>query len=77
VVVRTSELKALERAVELAGGQTALARQLGGPVKQGHVWNWLNRDGKAPPEYVFKIERATGGKVRARELRPDMFEADK
>lgn len=69
----STELKALKRSVEIVGGQTALARKIGGDVKQSHVWNWLNRDKRAPAEYIFKIERATNGAVRARQLRPDVF----
>ena len=32
-----------ERAVQIVGGQSALARALG--VKQGHIWHWLNKAG--------------------------------
>jgi len=35
---------AIEKAVRLAGGQTALARQIG--VTQGAVWKWLNKSKK-------------------------------
>lgn len=60
----------LQRAVSIAGGQTALATVLG--VRQPHVWNWLNRSGGVvPPEYVIPIERATG--VSRHELRPDIY----
>lgn len=69
----STELKALRRAVEIAGGQTALAKKIGGGVKQAHVWNWLHRDKRVPAEFTIKIERATNGEVRARELRPDMY----
>lgn len=61
----------LKRAVELAGGQSSLARAIG--VKQQHVWNWLNRDGKTPPERAIPIEVAVGGAVTRYELRPDVF----
>lgn len=51
---------ALEEAVRLLGGQTAVAalcaQASGQPVKQAHVWNWLNRDNKMPPEYAVIIE---------------------
>ncbi len=64
-------LKALEKAVDLAGGQTALANLLG--VTQGRIWNWLNRDQKVSPEMVIAIETATGGKVSRHDLRPDIY----
>lgn len=63
----------LEKAVDLAGGQTALARVLSGDqpgrVKQGHVWTWLYREKRAPVEWCPAIEAATG--VRCEVLRPD------
>lgn len=64
----------LETAVDLAGGQSALARALSktpGQVKQGHVWGWINRDKKAPEEVCPAIESLTG--VRCEALRPDLF----
>lgn len=62
--------EALKQAIELAGGQTKLARAIG--TTQGHVSQWLRR-GKVPADKVLKIERATG--VPAHKLRPDVFEA--
>lgn len=66
---------ALERAIEHAGGQTALAKKLG--VKQANVWTWLNRvKGETPPaEFCLGIEVATAGAVSRYELRPDVFGA--
>lgn len=49
---------ALTAAIEVAGGQTALADKLG--VGQGHVWNWLNRDKELDPKIAVKIEAVTG-----------------
>jgi DNA-binding transcriptional regulator YdaS (Cro superfamily) len=48
---------AITRAVEKAGGQTALARAIN--VSQGLVWQWLNG---APIhiKHFESIERATG-----------------
>lgn len=71
-----SQRKHLERAVDLAGGQTALARQLhektGHPYKQGHVWGWLK--GKPlPAEVVIPIEKIVDGKVSRHDLRPDIY----
>lgn len=62
---------ALKRAIEILGGQTALARVCG--VQQGQVWNWLHRNRKTPPQYVLPIERATHGAVTRYELRHDIF----
>jgi DNA-binding transcriptional regulator YdaS (Cro superfamily) len=61
----------LESAISICGSQAALASAL--QIKQQHVWNWLNRPGaKVPAEYCPAIERATAGKVRCEELRPDV-----
>ncbi len=62
-------MDALKEAVEIAGGQTALASLIG--VKQGHVWNWLNKAKKVPAEQVIPIETATG--VHRSRLRPDLY----
>lgn len=62
----------IERAVEVCGGQSALARAIGGTIKQAHVWKWL-RAGRPPAERCRDIERATGGKVTKEQLRPDIF----
>lgn len=64
---------ALEEAIEAAGGQSALARAISatsGQVKQGHVWSWLHRDLKVPPEHCPVIEHVTG--VTCERLRPDL-----
>ena len=68
------DLTPLERAVDIAGGQTALAKAIGGSVKQAHVWNWLNiSKGRVPAEHCSAIELATGGLVTRQQLRPDVF----
>lgn len=72
-------IEALRKAVELAGGQSAFARALGGRVRQGHVWYWLNAEGaQLPAEYCAAAERAPGvdGRVTRRDLRPDIFGAE-
>ncbi|WP_018694235.1 helix-turn-helix domain-containing protein [Algicola sagamiensis] len=59
----------LEKAIQKVGSQTALAKVLN--KKQGHVWNWLNRDKKVPAEMVIPIEKVSG--VSRHELRPDIY----
>lgn len=61
--------EALERAIELLKTQTALAASIGGTVKTGHIYYWLNA-GEVPAEHCPSIERATGGQVRCEELCP-------
>lgn len=70
--------EALTQAIEIAGGQAALARALaqrtGKPIRQGHIWAWINRSKRVPPELVLAIEAATG--VSRHELRPDLYPRD-
>jgi DNA-binding transcriptional regulator YdaS (Cro superfamily) len=70
--------KALELAIELAGGQRALARLCGGKVTQVHVRNWLHRNKKKalPCEYVLRVEKALNGKISRYEFRPDIYPLD-
>lgn len=66
-------IEALRIAVNIAGGQTALAAVVGRGVKQSHVWAWLNSknpDQMPPAEYCPAIEKATG--VACEALRPDV-----
>jgi DNA-binding transcriptional regulator YdaS (Cro superfamily) len=61
---------ALIRAIELAGSQSALARQIG--AKQSTVWYWLFLSTRGvPPEAAVKIEKAVG--IPRQELRPDLW----
>lgn len=62
---------ALLKAIEVCKTQTELARRIGGKVKTGHIYHWLNHG--VPPERCPAIERATGGKVTRYEIRPDVF----
>lgn len=59
---------AIQRAVDIAGGQTALAKAIG--VTQGLIWHYANGNQTPPPERCVEIERATG--VRCDELRTDL-----
>lgn len=61
-----TKTSAIKKAVEAAGGQTALAKKI--KVSQGLVWQWL--DGSAIHTRHFEaIEAATG--VTAQELLAD------
>lgn len=59
----------LERAVEIVGSQSSLARVIG--VSRSRVNNWLRRGDMVPPQLAPAIEKATLGKVKRSELRPD------
>lgn len=60
---------AIQKAVNIAGSQQKLASLCG--VSQPTVWRWLNGGG-IDAIYVTRIVRATGGKVTAIEIRPDL-----
>jgi DNA-binding transcriptional regulator YdaS (Cro superfamily) len=63
--------KALERAIQVAGGQSALAAALG--VRQSHIWHWLHKSQHGvPAERVADVERVTG--IARQELRPDLYQ---
>lgn len=64
-------LEALEKAVAIAGGQSALARKSG--LSQPRIWYWLRKRRACTAEAAHPIERATGGRVTAGQLRPDLF----
>lgn len=69
---------ALNRAVAVIGSQASLAVGLtaavkargGEPITSARIWNWLNRDRKAPAEFCPDIENLTG--VRCEDLAPDV-----
>jgi len=58
---------ALNRAIELCGGQTGLARKIG--KTQAHISVWLSR-GRVPPDIAVRIEKVTDGAVRCEDLHP-------
>ena len=62
----------LEKAIEVCGSQSELARRLGGRVRTGHIHYWLKNG--VPAERCVAIELATAGAVKREELRPDVFE---
>jgi len=70
----------LQKAVQIAGGQVALAAGIrsempGLKVSQAHIWKWLNRvQAEVPPaEYVIAIAKTVDFEVTPHELRPDIY----
>ncbi len=59
--------RGVQRAIEIAGGQSELARKL--DVEQPAVFHWLNFS--CPPERAVAIEKATG--VPRGEICPKIF----
>lgn len=55
-----------------AGGQAALARQLG--IRQSTVSSWLRRGNELPAKFVIPVEQAFG--ISRHELRPDLYPLD-
>lgn len=64
-------MEAIQRAIEAAGGQQALAEKIG--VRYQAVQKWL-RFKRVPAERVLAIEEATG--VSRSDLRPDLYPRD-
>jgi DNA-binding transcriptional regulator YdaS (Cro superfamily) len=62
-------MTALDEAIKLAGGLTALGKKIGS--KPQVVSNWRTRG--IPPERCADIESATGGRITRQQLRPDIF----
>ena len=63
---------ALTIAITTVGGQKSLAEKIG--TTQSQVWYWLKKSKKGVPgEFAWRIEAATDGKVKAADLRPDIF----
>lgn len=64
------EAHPIDVAADIVGSQAALAHLLG--VSKGAVNQWKDPDRKVPAEHCPLIERATGGRVRCEQLRPDI-----
>lgn len=58
----------------MLGGPTAAAKAIEKP--QSSVSEALSQRKKVPAEWCIPIERATGGKVKRHQLRPDLYPAD-
>lgn len=69
--------RALQKAIDAAGGQSALADKLSTytrtKVLQQNVWSWLNRTKRVPPTMAIPIEKVVEGAVTRHELRPDLY----
>lgn len=65
--------KAIEKAVRVAGSQSALARAIG--VTPQAVQSWCV-SGNVPAVRVLDIERIVEGKVTRHELRPDLYPSE-
>jgi DNA-binding transcriptional regulator YdaS (Cro superfamily) len=75
-------------AIDLAGGQTALAEKLtdqalnsgllpkGKKVSQQSVSNWVLRHKQSPSKYAALIAAIVNQKVTANQLRPDLYPHD-
>jgi DNA-binding transcriptional regulator YdaS (Cro superfamily) len=64
-------ISAVKTQSALAAGLTAASKARGGEeVTAARIWNWVNRDKKAPAEFCPDIEDLTG--VRCEDLAPDV-----
>lgn len=63
--------KSIQKAIEIVGSQSELARRIGAGCKQQNVWRWLHMD-YVPADRCIQIEAATEGQVRVEDLRPDV-----
>ncbi len=59
----------IQKAVDITGSQAALARACG--VSSVAVFRWLNGR-RVKADYVMSIVKATNGKVKAYQIRPDL-----
>ena len=68
IVKNTSSTDALERAITLLGGTSALATAIGVSLSAPCMWR---KRGTVPLAHCYAIEKATEGEVGRRNLRPD------
>ncbi|MBC8949341.1 MULTISPECIES: transcriptional regulator [Xenorhabdus] len=60
----------IKTAIKIVGSQKALGLACG--TTQQAVYKWLHGKSRVSPEYVPRIVAATGGKIQAYEIRPDL-----
>lgn len=65
------KLRPIDRAVALFETQAAFAHAI--EISPQRLYKWLRKGSAVAPEKCRLIERVTGGKVTAQELRPDIF----
>lgn len=65
-------MKALKKAIEIAGSQTELAKQMG--VTPQFIHQVYRKNTPLPPIHCKKIKNITDGRVMEWELRPDIFD---
>lgn len=80
-----TKLEALKAAIQLAGGQSAMAEKLTHAahrlemipihknISQQSVYNWLTRQKQSPSKYAWLISDAVDGEITANQLRPDLY----
>lgn len=72
-----SAYESLKKAINLAGGQTELARRVtdlsGKDVKQQHVYNWLHRQRQCSKCFARYVAEAVGNEVTKEDLCPDLY----
>ena len=64
-------VEALQKAINIIGGQQALADYCG--VRQQTISDWLRNLGRVPAERVLQVEKACKRKVTRHHLRPDIY----
>jgi hypothetical protein len=72
-------MDALLKIIELHdGSQTALADHLKSlfperTITQGHISNWINRDGKVPPDWIIPCSQAVNYEVTPHHLSASLY----
>lgn len=67
---RIADMNPIQRAIDITGSASALARTLGSSVPS--IYSWRNGTRSFPAELCPSIEKATSGAVRCEDLRPDV-----
>ena len=62
--------EAIKTAISIVGSQKKLGEACG--LSQQAVYKWLHGKSKVSPEHVNQVVDATGGAVKAHQIRPDL-----
>ena len=65
------QITALHRAIAIFGNPSRLAAAIG--YSQHAVWHACTKRRRVSPQMAVAIHKATKGKVRKQDLRPDIF----